>query len=122
MSAPPALPLSALADVVFLLLTFFLFTIRPADVLARADVRRPAFVGDKSLPLLRIDVHREGFRLNGRHTDLPEMDRTLNQIARISRSAEVVVACSPDSAHAGLMSVLDLCSKAGLRNVALASR
>ena len=113
--------MAAMIDVVFLLLVFFVLTVRPTDIEASLETSRGAPGGD-AVPLLTIDVRADGYLMNGKRVTLAEMDRHLTKLAGISSRQSLVVACAYDSAHSGLVKVLDLCAKAELRNISLMSR
>jgi biopolymer transport protein ExbD len=89
----PKLEMAAMIDVVFLLLVFFLVTVNPVDTLSHLDASRPRFEGEPDLSTLRIGVWQPG----------------------------IVITCSGDSPHEGLVQALDLCAKNGLRKLSVAS-
>lgn len=57
-------PMAAMIDVVFLLLVFFVLTVRPVDVLAHLDASQAG--GGSGAPGLKVDVLEDGYRVNGR--------------------------------------------------------
>jgi biopolymer transport protein ExbD len=114
--------MAPMIDVVFLLLIFFLVTIKVTDVLSRLDVLRARGIGIETIPLVHIDVWSDSYTMNKKPVGLEEMDRLLGKLADRGYRSGVVVTCSAESEHARLVSVLDLCEKAGLRDIALMSR
>ncbi|OGV63940.1 MAG: hypothetical protein A2498_09755 [Lentisphaerae bacterium RIFOXYC12_FULL_60_16] len=117
------LQMSAMIDVVFLLLTFFVFTIVPQDLESHLDVLRPRLQGSTDNPtILRVNVHADRLELNGRSMTRDGVDRFLERLGSMSRMATVVITCDGNSAHGGLVGVLDLCAKHGFANISLASR
>ena len=123
MGSDPKLAMSAMIDVVFLLLIFFVFMVKPTDILAHLDVSRPGTTEDQGESgLLRIDVLARGFTVNGRPTSLDYMDRILTKISGVAPGQSVIITCTSDSSHSGLVNVLDLCSKSGMENLSLCSR
>jgi biopolymer transport protein ExbD len=113
--------MTAMIDVVFLLLVFFIATASPKDLHAKLPVSSPRH-GGQDIPVLTIDVYADGYRMNGMRVNLREMDTKLAKIGSISERTGVVVNCRSDSSHSRLVKVLDLCSKAQLKNISLVSR
>ena len=116
----PRLELTAMIDVVFLLLIFFIVATEPVDLLAGLEARSGKGPTTVAYPAIRIDVSRDGFVINGRRASLTFIDASLAKLARHSDQPCVLVTCTDDSSHSHLIRVLDLCEKAGLRNVSLA--
>lgn len=116
------LEVTPMVDVVFLLLVFFVLAVNPNELLARLDVSRPRAGGGDAIPTLRVAVAADGLRLNGKPVTVGRMDAYLTRLGSLSPRQSVIVACEADSRHEQLVTVLDLCAKAGLRNVALFSR
>lgn len=120
--APEAkLQMTAMIDVVFLLLIFFISVVRPVDVLAYLDASRPK-PGGGDMSLLKIDVYSNHYAINGKRVDLHQMENYLNKIANISKTQSIIITCSSDSPHSSLIKVLDICAKAGLERLSLMSR
>jgi len=128
----PTLEMTPMIDVVFQLLIFFIVTLKQQDILARLEVSRPAPDSrpppDKKIDeLLEIMVYNhkrlggEGFVLRGRQVSLRELDRQFQRLAQYDPSVSVIVKCTGDSPHANLVKLLDICSKSGLRNIAVFS-
>lgn len=115
------LQLTPMIDVVFLLLVFFVFTLTPLDVMARLDTMHGKD-GGGSVTTMRIGVDRDRFTMDTRPVSLDRMDYVLGKIAANNTQYTVFVVCSRDSRHADLISVLDLCSQHGFRNIAVQSR
>jgi len=121
------LNLTAMIDVAFQLLNFFVITTRPVDVFANIDVFRPQ--AEKMItkqeeeppPMLEILVYKDGFAMGKRRMGLPELDRKLEKIAGIEKGSMIVIKCTGDSTQAGLVSVLDLCAKNALAKISIFS-
>ena len=109
-------------DVVFLLLVFFLAVMRPVDVLAHLDVSREQPGGGESISVLRIDVLPHGYTMNGRRVNTQTMDRMLGKLGKISQTQSVIITSDSNASHERLVTVLDVCAKAGLKNLSLMSR
>lgn len=110
---------TAMIDVVFLLLVFFVFTVSTQDLFARLDVSSGAGDATERIPMLRISVLENGYMLNSKSVKEPELRRLLSRFGAISPDTGVVIACRPGSPHSLLIRALDACIGAGLENVAM---
>ena len=118
------LEMTPMIDVVFQLLIFFVVTLRQEDILTHLDVSRPGVSSieeEDFKGLVKIEVHEGGFAANGQRIGLAELDRTLGRLARYSPNVSVVIKCAPDSPHANLVRLLDVCAKAKLTNLSVFS-
>lgn len=120
------LNLTAMIDVAFQLLSFFIITLKPVDVLANLDVSRPApdkrATQSKPLNILSIRILPDGiFALNDRVISRDNLDRTLTQLAEVDKNPTVLISCTPESTHGKLVEVLDICAKVGLANLSVVS-
>jgi biopolymer transport protein ExbD len=121
------LEMTPMIDVVFQLLIFFLVTIKPEDILSHLDINRPSPEKTDRPPeeeiqdLLTITVYRDGFMLKERRVSLRQIESRLTRLATYSRNISVIIKCTGDSPHAYLVQLLDVCAKAGLRNLSVFS-
>lgn len=119
------LNMTAMIDVAFQLLAFFIITLRPVDVFTNLDVSRPKPGGEDNVPLLTITVYKDGpkdgFVLQGNHVAPEELDRQLTRLAEIDKRPSVIIRCTDNSSHRALVRALDICSKAGLKNISVFS-
>ncbi|HMP77538.1 MAG TPA: biopolymer transporter ExbD [Kiritimatiellia bacterium] len=115
------IPMTPMIDVVFLLLIFFVLSVKPADLLAHQDVSRPHLTGGTATPTLTLDVFPGGYALNGRAVDQAELAHLLKKLGAISTDQPVRVISSPDATHAQLVSAIDTCAAAGLEKIVLLS-
>ena len=121
------LNLTAMIDVAFQLLNFFVITTHPVDVLANLDVFRPQAPDIKSKPpdeeiaLLEIFVYKDGYAMSKKPMGLPELDRKLERIASSSKDSMIIIKCTGDSTQGGLVNVLDLCAKHKLAKISIFS-
>ncbi len=116
------LEMTPMIDVVFLLLVFFVVTIQPQDVLAKLDVSRPApSPGTTPIVLLRIDVGRQGYVINGRQWALEEIRKNLSQLHESSPRTPLIIASTSDASHSQLVRLLDACAGIGIDNISLMS-
>jgi biopolymer transport protein ExbD len=115
--------MTPLVDVVFLLLVFFVFTLRTHDILTGFDASHTESRREGvDVPVLRIEVREHGYRLNDRPVSLEGLQDLLGRLARHARSQAVVISCAPRSTHAALVGVLDACAAAGMEDVNLSRR
>ncbi len=120
------LPMTPMIDVVFQLLIYFLVTIHPVDVIANLDVFRPSPEKQQeqmTMPpkMIRILIFEDGYNINDRPVDTPELDRLLSKLASIDKNQTILIMCTSTSPHERLVQVLDLCAKSGLVNLSVVS-
>jgi biopolymer transport protein ExbD len=117
--------MSAMIDVVFLLLIFFIATINPTDVLAKLQVDRPAPPPDKTVAdpeLMKIEILSDSYLLNRTRVSLERIEEVMIKIPKSARTQNVIIICHMDSSHSRLIRALDLCSKLEFKNLSLATR
>jgi biopolymer transport protein ExbD len=120
------LNLTAMIDIAFQLLNFFVITAKPMDVLTNLDVFRPSpeeqAAPQKKLPqVLRIAIINGGFLLNGRQVSLPQLADLLRDLTKTDKTQTVLILCDPDSRHGQLIEVLDWCNRLQLKNLSVVS-
>lgn len=120
------LNLTAMIDVAFQLLSFFVITLKPVDVLANLDVSRPEpgqkGGASKSANVISIKIYPNGvYTFNDSVIARDVLHQRLKQIGDSDKNATIVVVCMADSKHGKLCEVLDLCADAGLGNISLLS-
>ena len=119
------LEMTPMIDVVFQLLIFFIVTLKQEDILSHLDVSRPApdptVIKEPDVEMLTIMVYRDGYIMNGRRISRGVLDKRLTRIASFSKDVSVVIKCMPDSPHARLITLLDICAKTGLENLSVFS-
>jgi len=120
------LNLTAMIDVAFQLLSFFVITVHPVDVLTNLDVFRPVPVeADKPTPpqpaVLRITVAREGYRVNDINFDASRLEGFIHRMAKADPNQTVFIQCDQRAEHRKLILALDLCSRVGLKNLSVVS-
>ena len=132
-SEDPQLDMTPMIDVVFELIIFFVITIKQQDIMSRLNANRPAPAEDKSEhtkddPPLEIEVgkaygsFRKGvYVYNGKELKLEVLDKYLKDVADLSTDKQIVVKCTLDSPHKGLVDLLDVCYKHKLTNVSIFS-
>ena len=113
--APPAtdLNLTAMIDVIFLIMVYFLFAQHPL----RAEAQLEAANAAPGRPPNSARVARDGFRIEGRPATRAELDDRLRRAAGLDAGQGVRIACDPATPHQALVEVLDACAAGGLRHV-----
>ena len=119
------LNLTAMIDVAFQLLSFFIITTHPVDVLTNLDVFRPqpdqAARPDVQPKVIRITVFPDGFTINDRGVDSRQLANLLGKLADLDKTQTVLIQCLNESPHSKLIELLDVCSKLGLVNLSVVS-
>jgi len=120
------LNLTAMIDVAFQLLSFFIITVHPVDVLTNLDVFRPSpektQIKNTTPPqVLRITVAKEGYLVNDTVVDFSRMEGFIQKMAKADPNQTVLIQCDQRAEHRKLVGALDLCAKAGLKNLSVVS-
>ena len=120
------LNMTAMIDVVFQLLIYFIVTIKPVDSIAHLDVFRPSPEKKQEQlqtppKMIRIQVYPDGFTINDRAVNLREMENLLGRLAGIDTKQTIMIMVTAQSRHDALVQVLDLCAKNGLQNLSVIS-
>jgi biopolymer transport protein ExbD len=120
------IPMTPMIDVVFQLLIYFVFTIKPIDVIAHLDVfspstSKPVEKKEDPPPMLKIEIYQGAILMNGTGLDMPKLGTILGKLAAINPKQTVMILCSLDSRHNDLVEVLDNCAKVGLTNLSVGS-
>ena len=120
------LNLTAMIDVAFQLLNFFVIAVHPVDVLTNLNVFRPSPSAGGAPPaheikMLKIQIYRDTLTINDKTVDMRTLEGLVAKLAEYGKSQTVVIMCSPQSQHKQLVEVLDMCSKVGLVNLSVIS-
>ncbi len=116
---------TAMIDIVFLLLVFFIVTLTATDIeaiLKAPPARKSRIIDPPPQIVISICVGGDGYETNGQAMDLAEMESKLKSLTEFSTEYAVAISSTPDASHQRLVSVLDLCSKLEFDNVAITSR
>ena len=128
---PGELNLTAMIDVAFQLLAFFLLAIKPVDVFANLEAFRPSPtpVVDQPPPptMIRIAVLPQNAGESGVYVvnDMPmtttQLDTRLKKYAATDPTQTVLIQCARKSTHRHLVELLDTCAKYRLTNLSVVS-
>ena len=118
--------MTPMIDVVFQLLTFFIFTLKEQDILAQLEAMRPApdtstKARDEPVEPVKIQIDANGLIFNGRPVSKEALAKGLASVARYNPKATIIINCLGASRHEHLIDALDACSKNGLNNLAVFS-
>ena len=135
MKMPPLKPIeesqsmSAMTDVVFLLLIFFIITMSSYAEMTLLETKLPTASNSTSTKLklenpVRIDVPppvngMSIYMVNGSSFSGSNINILLRRYARLMPEAEFLINCSPDSEHHQLVSLLAHCATHKLKNLKL---
>ena len=114
---------TAMVDVVFLLLVFFVFAFEPDDVHAILNADRPGntrFASHPGSPTV-ITILQHRYLLNGKAESFAGLQKKFHRLAERGVSPQIRIICNPDSQHARLIRILDLCEETDLTKISMNS-
>jgi len=116
------LDMTPMIDCVFQLLIFFIIALKPVDIIAHLDVSRSGMVTDPiDVEQVEIIIRRDAMLINNKVVTAHGMEQALIKLGGLGDDQRVVIKCAADSRHADLVTVLDSCAVAGLRQLAVVS-
>ena len=128
---PGELNLTAMIDVAFQLLAFFLMAIKPVDVFANLEAFRPSpektNTSAPSSPMIKIMVlpmnpGESGiYVMNDSPMTTPQMESKLKRYADTDPTQTILIMCAKRSTHKQLVELLDKCAKYKLTNLSVVS-
>ena len=122
----PGIQLAPLVDVLMLLLIFFLLTWNAARNENELDVKVPkaSQAKEKSAPIgdVVVNVKADGnVVVNRRTLTGPELSELLRNLVQLDENQAVVIRGDETGAYKNVVGVLNICSEAGVTNVAFAT-
>ncbi len=122
----PGIQLAPLVDVLLLLLIFFLMTWNAARNENELDVKVPkaSAAKEKMAPIgdVIVNVKADGnVVVNRRTLNGPELTDLLKGLVRLNADQAVVIRGDEAGAYKNIVNVLNICSEAGVTNVAFAT-
>ena len=122
----PGIQLAPLVDVLLLLLIFFLLTWNAARNENELDVKVPkaSTAKEKSAPIgdVVINVKVDGNVVVNRRTFTgPDLTTLLKGLVQLNADQAVIIRGDEAGAYKNIVSVLNICSEAGVTNVAFAT-
>jgi biopolymer transport protein ExbD len=120
---PGELNLTAMIDVAFQLLSFFLLAIKPVDVFACLEAGRPSPAPDPApvAAMIRLTVLPGQYLLNDVPLTLAQVDHRLQRYAATDRTQTIVIQCARRSTHRELVQVLDSCASNRMTSISVVS-
>lgn len=125
-SQHPGIQLAPLVDVLLLLLIFFLMTWNAARNENELDVKVPkaSAAKEKSAPMgdVIVNVKADGdVVVNRRTLSGPDLTSLLEGLVKLNADQAVVIRGDEAGAYKNIVDVLNICSQAGITNVAFAT-
>jgi len=122
----PGIQLAPLVDVLLLLLIFFLLTWNAARTENGLDVKVPkaSAAREKSAPIgdVVVNVKVDGnVVVNRRTLTAPELSELLKSLVQLNSEQAVVIRGDEGGACKDIVGVLNICTEAGITNVAFAT-
>jgi biopolymer transport protein ExbD len=122
----PGIQLAPLVDVLLLLLIFFLLTWNAARNENELDVKVPkaAAAKEKSTPIgdVVVNVKADGnVVVNRRTLSSAELTDLLKNLVQLNSEQAVIIRGDEAGAYKNIISVLNICTEAGITNVAFAT-
>jgi biopolymer transport protein ExbD len=122
----PNIPLTALIDIVFLTLVFFMMLAVYSQIEADISVSVPKTqVAQQTLRSpgeIIINVTREGqFLVNQQSLDLSELENMLKKVAKMFPDQPVIIRADERAYHKYVISVLDACARANIWDVSFSA-
>jgi biopolymer transport protein ExbD len=127
---PGELNLTAMIDVAFQLLAFFLIAIKPVDVFVNLNASRPSPDPDPvhiSPPPIKILVLPQNPGESGAYVvddvplTTPQTESRLKRYADTDPAQTILIMCAKRSTHKQLVELLDKCAKCKLTNLSVVS-
>src|SRR3954449_12235492 len=122
----PGIQLAPLVDVLLLLLIFFLLTFNAARSENELDVKVPkaSAAKEKTAPIgdVVVNVKTDGNVVVNRRTLSPqELTELLKGLVQLNAEQAVVIRGDETGAYRNIVNVLNICTQAGVTNVAFAT-
>lgn len=120
-----AVPMSSMIDIVFLLLIYFIVTAKEEVTEAHLAVNLPApgsaKASENKPKMLEVEVRQGAYRLNGSPISNDELEGMLVTFGKNDPDMTVMVKVAEEAFATDLVTALDLCDKAGLKNLNVVS-
>jgi len=122
---PGELNLTAMIDVAFQLLSFFLITIKPVDVLAHLQAYRPSpektNTNQQSVEMIRIMVLPGQYVMNDIPVTKVKLEQMLKKYADTDATQTILIMVAKQSKHEELVELLDKCAQFKLTSLSVVS-
>lgn len=123
-------PLSAMIDVVFLLLIYFILTQKPIIEESFLSVNLPSpnpgkSTDEKKPEIMTIDVFKleknsdDYYHVNKQRMHITALKDYLRSVAEFNPETQLIITCGPNAKHRKLVNLLDICNELKLYNINL---
>ena len=129
LSSQDSTPISAMIDIVFLLLIYFILTQKPIIEDTRLNFS-PACRGKSAaqssaisdFAFLEINENTETYLFNGQAISREQLPTYLNHIGKNNKENQLIIFCADNVKHADLVKALDLCRLSSLSNISIMAK
>ncbi len=121
-------PVSAMIDIVFLLLIYFILTQKPIieDTLLKFSPAtgggQSSKVSEDDFVMLEVKSSPGSCSVNGQSISINELPQWLEQISRNTPLASIVILCGEKVKHHNLVAVMDICRKSPLKKINIVAK
>ena len=129
LSSQDSTPISAMIDIVFLLLIYFILTQKPIIEDTRLNfspARRGKSAAQSSaisdFAYLEINENTETYLFNGQAISREQLPTYLNHIGKNNKETQLIIFCADNVKHADLVKALDLCRLSSLSNISIMAK
>ena len=129
LSSQDSTPISAMIDIVFLLLFYFILTQKPIIEDTRLNfspARRGKSAAQSSaisdFAFLEINENTETYLFNGQAISREQLPTYLNHIGKNNKETQLIIFCADNVKHADLVKALDLCRLSSLSNISIMAK
>ena len=129
LSSQDSTPISAMIDIVFLLLIYFILTQKPIIEDTRLNfspARRGKSAAQNSaisdFAFLEINENTETYLFNGQAISREQLPTYLNHIGKNNKETQLIIFCADNVKHADLVKALDLCRLSSLSNISIMAK
>ncbi len=129
LSSQDSTPISAMIDIVFLLLIYFILTQKPIIEDTRLNfspARRGKSAAQSSaisdFAFLEINENTETYLFNGQAISREQLPTYLNHIGKNNKETQLIIFCADNVKHTDLVKALDLCRLSSLSNISIMAK
>ena len=129
LSSQDSTPISAMIDIVFLLLIYFILTQKPIIEDTRLNfspARRGKSAAQSSaisdFASLEINENTETYLFNGQAISREQLPTYLNHIGKNNKETQLIIFCADNVKHTDLVKALDLCRLSSLSNISIMAK
>lgn len=128
-SSSDSTPISAMIDIVFLLLIYFILTQKPIieDTLLNFSPARRGNSGNAASEIsdfvfLEINENQENYLFNSQAIPRNQLLPCLIQLSKNNSNTKLVIFCADHIKHSILVETLDICRNSPIKNISIMSK